>query len=103
MTGLDSENDTIMSLACFVTGPDLPLLDRKGFEVVIHHDKEATDRMAEWCTQHHGDSGLTKQVLESQMTAEDAAEGLLAYIKNSCQNLDKVYSPAIRSMRTSHS
>jgi oligoribonuclease len=81
MTGLDTENDTIMSLAAFVTDADMNLLDEDGYEAVIHHTKEQLDRMGEWCTSHHGQSGLTQNCLDSTTTAEQAAEGLLAYIK----------------------
>lgn len=81
MTGLDPENDTIMSLACFITDHNLNLLDKKGFEATIHHSEAELARMGEWCTKHHGDSGLTQACLESSTTADDAAQGLLAYIK----------------------
>lgn len=81
MTGLDYENDTIMSLACFVTSADLDLLDEQGFEVEIHHEKEVLDRMNEWCTIQHGSSGLTKRCIASKTSGEEAAKDLLAYIK----------------------
>lgn len=81
MTGLDLDNDTIMSIACFVTDSDLNLLDDEGFEVVVHHSKEKLDKMGEWCTQHHGDSGLTKACLDATTTDSEASEHLLAYIK----------------------
>ncbi|KAH9871876.1 hypothetical protein J1614_006134 [Plenodomus biglobosus] len=81
MTGLDTNNDTIMSLAVFVTDADLNLLDEEGYEAVIHHSKEQLDRMGEWCVRHHGQSGLTQSCIDSTTTAEEAAEGLLAYIK----------------------
>jgi oligoribonuclease len=81
MTGLDTDNDTIMSLACFVTDADLNLLDEDGYEAVIHHSQEQLDAMGEWCTEHHGQSGLTRSCLDSSTTAEQAAEGLLTYIK----------------------
>lgn len=81
MTGLDTDDDTIMSLACFVTDADLNILDEDGFEATIHHTKEQLDRMGEWCTQHHGKSGLTQACFDSTTSAEKAAEGLLEYIK----------------------
>ncbi|PSN66771.1 oligoribonuclease-like protein [Corynespora cassiicola Philippines] len=81
MTGLDPENETIMSLACFITDHNLNLLDENGYEAIIHHSKEQLDLMGEWCTKHHGNSGLTKACIESTTTAEQAAEGLLKYIK----------------------
>ncbi|KAF2145161.1 uncharacterized protein K452DRAFT_244859 [Aplosporella prunicola CBS 121167] len=81
MTGLDYENDSILSIACFVTDYDLNVLDEEGYEVVIHHDKALLDKMDEWCTKHHEASGLTKAAMTSSTTHEQAAEGLLAYIK----------------------
>ncbi|MCJ1440659.1 MAG: hypothetical protein MMC23_001145 [Stictis urceolatum] len=81
MTGLDREKDTIMSICCFITDGDLKLLDDKGFETVIHHEKHVLDWMDEWCVNTHGKSGLTAACIASTMTAEQAAAGLLAYIK----------------------
>jgi len=80
MTGLDAEKDTIMSLACFVTDYKLDLLDEAGYEAVIHHSKEQLDAMGEWCTSHHGSSGLTQACLDSTVTAEQAAEELMQYV-----------------------
>ncbi|KAI8936999.1 hypothetical protein NX059_006223 [Plenodomus lindquistii] len=70
-----------MSLAVFVTDADLNLLDEEGYEAIIHHSKEQLDRMGEWCVSHHGQSGLTQACIDSTTTAEEAAKGLLAYIK----------------------
>ncbi|KAF2006807.1 oligoribonuclease-like protein [Amniculicola lignicola CBS 123094] len=81
MTGLDPDTDTIMSFACFITDHDLNILDETGFEAIISHSTEELDRMGEWCTKHHGQSGLTEACMFSSTTAEDAAEGLLQYIK----------------------
>ena len=47
MTGLDPENETIMSLACFITDHNLNLLDENGYEAIIHHSKEQLDLMGE--------------------------------------------------------
>lgn len=81
MTGLDTNNDTIMSFAAFVTDADLNIMDDTGYEAIIHHEKEQLDCMGEWCTSHHGESGLTQACIDSTTTAEEAAEGLLSYIK----------------------
>ena len=81
MTGLDTDNYTIMSLAAFITDADLNILDEAGYEATIHHNKEQLDRMGEWCTDHHGRSGLTQACIDSTTTAEQAAEGLFSYIK----------------------
>ena len=81
MTGLDPDNDTIMSIACFVTDYQLNILDEEGFETFVHHSKGDLDRMGEWCTKHHGDSGLTERCITSTTTPTQAAEGLLQYVQ----------------------
>ena len=81
MTGLDRQNDQIMSLCCLVTDAQLNLLDNVGFEAVIHHDAQTLDGMGEWCKTTHGRTGLTEACLKSTTTAEDAATGLLSYIR----------------------
>lgn len=80
MTGLDYDNDQIIEIACFITDAELNILDEKGYETVVHQPKEKMDAMDEWCTSHHGSSGLTAKVLESTVTAEQAAEELYTYI-----------------------
>lgn len=81
MTGLDPEKESIMSIACFITDAQLKLQDEQGWESIIHHDKSTLDRMDEWCTRTHGASGLTAACMESTTTKEQAAEGLLEYVK----------------------
>ncbi|KAI4154994.1 MAG: hypothetical protein LQ340_001283 [Diploschistes diacapsis] len=81
MTGLDRQNDQIMSVCCFVTDANLNLYDQTGFEAVIHHDQATLDRMNDWCTATHGKNGLTEACLNSATSAEEAATGLLAYIQ----------------------
>ena len=70
-----------MSICCFVTDADLNLLDDQGFEAVIRQDRNTLDRMDDWCKTTHGRTGLTDACLKSTTTAEEAAEGLLAYIR----------------------
>lgn len=84
MTGLDSETESIMSICCFVTDYDLNLLDENGYEAFVHHTKERLDQMGEWCTSHHAASGLTQACIDSQTTAEEAAAGLVDYVKTYC-------------------
>ena len=81
MTGLNAENDTIMSLACFITDYELNLLDEKGYEAIIAHNKKQMHEMGDWCTDHHGASGLTQACLASSTSAAIASEELLAYIQ----------------------
>ena len=81
MTGLNRDTDTIMSICCFVTDYDLNVLDDKGFETVIHHNKNDLDRMGDWCKDTHGRTGLTDACLASTTTAEAAATNLLKYVQ----------------------
>ena len=81
MTGLDRQNDQIMSVCCFVTDADLNLLDESGFEAVVHHDQATLDGMGPWCRDTHGRSGLTAACRESTTSSEATADGLLAYIQ----------------------
>ncbi|KAF1813023.1 putative RNA exonuclease Rex2 [Eremomyces bilateralis CBS 781.70] len=81
MTGLDYANDTILSIACFVTDYNLNLMDDDGLDLIIHHDQDTLAQMGEWCTKQHAETGLTTAALESTTTAEEAATALLEYIK----------------------
>ena len=73
-----------MSISCFVTDAQLKILDDKGWDAIIHHDKSSLDRMDEWCVNTHGDSGLTTACITSRTTHEQAAKGLLNYVKQFC-------------------
>ncbi|TAQ87106.1 hypothetical protein B7494_g4576 [Chlorociboria aeruginascens] len=80
LRGLDIDNDVIIEIFCIVTNGDLEMLHEGGWGAVIHQSKETMDKMDEWCTQTHRDSGLTAAVLSSTTTAEEAATSLLSYI-----------------------
>ncbi|RDL42217.1 uncharacterized protein BP5553_02196 [Venustampulla echinocandica] len=80
MTGLDIDNDVIIEIFCVITDGNLDVLDEAGWGAVIHQSKETMDKMDEWCTQTHGESGLTAAVLASTTTPEEASSSLLAYI-----------------------
>ncbi|EOO02475.1 putative rna exonuclease protein [Phaeoacremonium minimum UCRPA7] len=81
MTGLNVDSDHIIEIFCLITDGDLNLLDEAGWGTVIHQSKERMDMMDEWCTRVHGKSGLTAAVIESSVTAQQAADELLAYIQ----------------------
>jgi len=89
MTGLDIDNDTILEIACFSTDWDLNLVDEKGCEIVIHHEKEALDKMDAWCTKTHASSGLTAAAIASEISAEQAADKLLEYVQKHCPDRRK--------------
>ncbi|KAJ2032348.1 Phosphatidylinositol 3,4,5-trisphosphate-dependent Rac exchanger 2 protein [Coemansia sp. RSA 922] len=83
MTGLDSENDTILEIACIITDGNLNIL-ASGPEIVIHHPKHVLDAMNEWCVEHHGKSRLTARVLSSTVTMEQAEATVLDLVKSCC-------------------
>ncbi|KAH8662820.1 mitochondrial putative Oligoribonuclease [Tricladium varicosporioides] len=82
MTGLDVDNDVIIEIFCIITNGNLDVLDEKGWGAVIHQEKETMDKMDEWCTKTHGNSGLTKAVIDSKTTPEEAASDLFNYIQS---------------------
>ncbi|KAI0521206.1 mitochondrial putative Oligoribonuclease [Xylaria bambusicola] len=81
MTGLDPDREEIIEIFCIITTGTLEVIDEEGWRAVIHQSKERMDMMDEWCTRTHAQSGLTAEVIASQVTAEQAAEDLLSYIK----------------------
>ncbi|KAI1346813.1 ribonuclease H-like domain-containing protein [Xylaria sp. FL0043] len=81
MTGLDPDREEIIEIFCIITTGTLEVVDEEGWGTVVHQDKERMDKMDEWCTRVHGQSGLTASVIASEVTAEKAADELLAYIK----------------------
>jgi oligoribonuclease len=81
MTGLDPDSDQILEIFCIITDGDLNALDDEGWGVVVNATPAKMDRMSDYVKQIHERSGLTTKVLASSVTAEAAADGLLAYIK----------------------
>ncbi|KAL2157406.1 hypothetical protein VTH06DRAFT_6098 [Thermothelomyces fergusii] len=81
MTGLDPDSDSIIEIYCLITDGQLNLLDECGWGVVVNHSKERMAMMDEWCTRVHGNSGLIAAAIESTVTPQQAADGLLAYIQ----------------------
>lgn len=83
MTGL-APTDFLLEVSCYITGPDLTILDPEGFHVILHQPKEVLDKMDDWCTSHHTASGLVDEVLSSNTNAASASGALLDYIKQYC-------------------
>ncbi|CEP64936.1 Rex2p LALA0_S15e00738g [Lachancea lanzarotensis] len=81
MTGLDHTKDKIIEICCIITDGDLNVVDKDGYESVVHCEKSVLDGMDEWCVEHHGSSGLTEKVLQSTKTTQQVEDELLAYIQ----------------------
>lgn len=80
MTGLDPVSDKIIEIATIVTDSDLNIL-AEGPQFVIHQSDELLEGMDQWCTEHHGKSGLTDRVKASKISCEQAEQATLAFIK----------------------
>jgi len=79
MTGLDTETDTIIEIATIVTDKDLHEL-AEGPDLVIGQSGAVMEAMDEWNTRHHGESGLTARVLESDVTMRQAELATLEFL-----------------------
>ncbi|KAI9749755.1 MAG: hypothetical protein M4579_006756 [Chaenotheca gracillima] len=82
MTGLDTTNDVILQVYCFVTDASLTLLEPNGWGAVVHHPDATLSAMGEWCTRTHASTGLTAAVRASQTSPADASASLLRYIQS---------------------
>ncbi|MBL4711341.1 MAG: oligoribonuclease [Gammaproteobacteria bacterium] len=80
MTGLDPNSDLIIEIATIVTDKNLNILD-KGPSIVIHQPDEAMQGMDEWCTNQHGNSGLTERVHNSSISVETAENLTIAFLR----------------------
>jgi oligoribonuclease len=71
MTGLDPDNDRIIEIATIVTDAELNVIE-EGPVLAIHQSDEMLDKMDEWNTRTHGQSGLTDRVRNSRIHERDA-------------------------------
>lgn len=79
MTGLDTQSDHIIEIATIVTDADLNTL-AEGPVLAIHQPDEVLDAMDEWNTRQHGNSGLTKRVRETCISAAEAERLTLEFL-----------------------
>lgn len=80
MTGLDYKTDVIIEIATVVTDAQLNVL-AEGPVIAIETPKSKLDAMDEWCTTHHGHSGLTQRVLESGTSMAEAEQQTLDFLR----------------------
>jgi oligoribonuclease len=79
MTGLDTNNDSILEIATVVTDVDLNEL-AVGPVHAIRHPESLLEKMDEWNTSHHTASGLWRRVLDSEVTMHDAERETLEFL-----------------------
>jgi len=80
MTGLEPQKDEIIEIATVVTDLNLELLSQ-GPVIAIHQSDAVLGGMDEWNTRHHGDSGLTERVRQSQSSMADAERETLQFLQ----------------------
>jgi oligoribonuclease len=79
MTGLDTNDDTIIEIATIVTDKNLNEL-AQGPDIAIAQMLSTMSAMDEWNTRHHGGSGLTERVLNSDVTAAMAERQTIEFL-----------------------
>jgi len=80
MTGLLPDKDTIIEIATIITDSHLNVI-KEGPCLVVHQSQARMEKMDEWNTQHHGESGLTQRVLKSKLTMRDVEDITLKFIQ----------------------
>lgn len=80
MTGLNPDSDKIIEIAVIVTDKELNVMI-EGPEIAIHQTDEILNGMDEWNTKHHGQSGLTERVKQSQYNEAKAEQEVLKFLE----------------------
>jgi len=80
MTGLITQQDSIIEIATIVTDNELEVL-AEGPVLAIHQPDEILDGMDAWNTRQHTASGLVDRVRASQVTAGEAEQQTLDFLE----------------------
>ncbi len=80
MTGLSPNDDVIIEIATIVTDSELNTL-AQGPVLAIHQSDERLAGMDEWNTNQHGKSGLTQRVRDSRISAAEAEQQTVEFLK----------------------
>ena len=79
MTGLNPKVDQILEFAIIITDAELNILEEASY--VIGQSVEVVENMNDWCKKYHGKSGLTDNVLNSDLTLNEVKRMALKIIK----------------------
>ena len=79
MTGLDTDNDSILEIATVVTDKQLNVL-AEGPELAIGHPLARLDAMDDWNRNQHRKSGLWDRVLNQGVSMAEAEQRTLAFM-----------------------
>ena len=67
-------------IATIVTDKDLNIL-AEGPMMAINQPESLLNEMDEWCTTHHGESGLTERVKQSKITEQQAEQQTIEFLQ----------------------
>lgn len=81
MTGLDTDNDSIIEIATVVTDAQLNVL-AEGPEFAISHPLATLQAMDEWNRNQHQRSGLWQRVLDSATTMGQAEAQTIVFLQD---------------------
>lgn len=80
MTGLNPKHDRIIEIATIVTDNNLTILE-EGPVIAIHQPDEILNKMDEWNTTTHTQTGLIERVKKSKISAEEAEKQTIAFLQ----------------------
>lgn len=83
MTGLDVRKDVILEIACIITDGNLNFI-AEGPSLIIHQSDDLLAAMDTWPKNQHTQSGLIERVRVSSITADQAEEQIVSFIKHYC-------------------
>ena len=80
MTGLNPLKDRILEIAVVVTDKELNVI-AEGEAIAIHQPTEILEKMDDWNTEHHTNSGLWTRVEDSGISVKDAEQMTLEFLR----------------------
>ena len=80
-TSLDFETNKLCEIACVVTNSDLHVLGEPCAAVIGMSEKDLERLASDWTRKEFKKSGLWEKVLKSDITINEAEEGIFEYIK----------------------
>jgi oligoribonuclease len=89
MTGLDTDQDTILEIATIITDSEMEVL-AEGPVCAVRQSNETLKAMDDWNRSHHTDSGLWQRVVNSQFDMRQAEQATIHFLE---QRVDKGISP----------
>ena len=80
MTGLDPNVHKIIEIATIVTDSQLNIL-AEGPVLAIHQAESELEKMDEWCTTTHTESGLVERIRQTTVTEDQAVAQTIQFLE----------------------